>query len=184
MDEAPWYALYTRPRHEKKLAADLNQNGIEAYVPMRRVLKQWSDRKKWVEEPLLRSYCFVRTSGQQYFDALNTAGAVRYVWFNGRAATIPDRQINVLKALVGSDLEIDAVTCDIKPGARVKVTAGPLIGVIGELVSMSGQKKVILRIDHLDTVLTVTISPLLLEKVPDPPPEERKEGERRYKRFW
>ncbi|MBL7112401.1 MAG: hypothetical protein ISS19_10735, partial [Bacteroidales bacterium] len=66
----------------------------------------------------------------------------------------------------------------------VKVTAGPLIGTIGELISLAGNKKVIIRIDHLETVLSVTISPLLLEKLPENIVKERKEKEERYKRFW
>ncbi|MBE0648314.1 MAG: UpxY family transcription antiterminator [Bacteroidales bacterium] len=184
MNEAGWWALYSKPRHEKKLADLLNERGIEAYTPVRKVLKQWSDRKKWVEEPLIRSYTFVRAEEQYYFDALNTHGAVRYVWFSGKAATIPNRQINILKAIVGSDLEVDTITTSLKPGSMVKVMAGPLIGTVGELVSIAGNKKVIIRIDHLETVLSVTISPLLLEKLPDPTPDEKREREERYKRFW
>ena len=185
MDNAlPWYALYTRPRHEKKLADLLNEKGIEAYAPVRKVLRQWSDRKKMVEEPLIRSYCFVRANPKWYYEALNTHGAVRYVWFSGKAAPIPDRQINTLKVLAGSDLEVETITSTLKPGSLVKVTAGPLIGTIGELISLAGNKKVIIRIDHLETVLSVTISPLLLEKLPENIVKERKEKEERYKRFW
>jgi transcription antitermination factor NusG len=176
--------LYSKPKHEKKLADLLNERGIEAFTPVRKVLRQWSDRKKWVEEPLIRSYTFVRAEEKNYFEALNTHGAVRYVWFSGQAATIPNRQIDILKVLTGSDLEVETVTTALKPGSMVKVMAGPLIGTVGEMVSIAGNKKVIIRIDHLETVLSVTISPLLLEKLPDPTPEEKKEREGKYKRFW
>ena len=167
MNEIPWYALYSRPRHEKRLADLLNEKGIEAYVPVRKVLKQWSDRKKMVEEPLIRSYCFVRANPNWYFEALNTFGAVRYVWFSGKPAPIPDRQINTLKILTGSNLEIEEVNCNFQQGEHVKVTAGPLVGTIGEITSVSGKNRVIIRIDHLATVLSVTISPLMLEKLPN-----------------
>ncbi len=183
MKEIPWYALYSRPRHEKKLADSLNEKGIEAYVPVRKVLKQWSDRKKMVEEHLIRSYCFVRANPQWYFEALNTYGAVRYVWFSGKPAPIPDKQINILKILVGSNLEVEEVSCNLKPGEFVKITAGPLIGTIGEITSISGKNKIILRIDHLATVLSVTISPLMLEKLPENMVSEKKE-EKIYQRFW
>jgi len=185
MDNAlPWYALYTKPRHEKKLADLLNEKGIEAYTPVRKVLKQWSDRKKWVEEPLIRSYCFVRAQPEYYFEALNTYGAVRYVWFSGKAAAIPDRQINTLKVVEGSNLDVETISSNLKPGSFVKVTAGPLIGTIGELVSLAGNKKVIIRIDHLETVLSVTISPFFLERLPESMVKEKKEREKKYKRFW
>ncbi|MFH1160114.1 MAG: UpxY family transcription antiterminator [bacterium] len=198
MSLLPWYALYSRPRHEKKLADLLNEKGIEAYTPVWKVLKQWSDRKKWVEEPLIRSYCFVRANPAWYYEALNTHGAVRYVWFSGKPAPIPDRQINTLKVLVGSAIPVETVTGNLKPGSLVKVTAGPLIGTIGELISIAGRKKVIIRIDHLETALSVTISPLLLEKLPegyvvddsgvqkikDSANQQKKEEIKKYKRFW
>ena len=139
---------------------------------------------KWVEEPLIRSYCFVRANPDWYFDALNTPGAVRYVWFSGKAAPIPNRQIAMLKALMGSDLEVDAITADLKPGIFVKVTAGPLMGATGELVSIGGNKKVIVRIDHLDTAISVTISPLMIEKLPDSVAEIKRTEGKKYKRFW
>ena len=162
----------------------MNEKGIEAYVPVRKVLRQWSDRKKMVEEPLIRSYCFVRAKPKWYFEALNTHGAVRYVWFSGKPAPIPDKQITILKILAGSNLEVEEVSCDLKPGEYVKITAGPLIGAIGEITSVTGKNKVIIRIDHLATVLSVTISPLLLEKLPDITLDEKREREKKFKRFW
>ena len=68
MDHNPnWYAVYTKPRSEKKLADRLNEHGIEAYLPLRKTLKQWSDRKKMVEEPLITSYVFVNITNENYF---------------------------------------------------------------------------------------------------------------------
>jgi len=182
--EVPWFALYSRPRHEKRLADLLNEKGIEAYVPMQKVLRQWSDRKKMVEEPLIRSYCFVRANPKWHFESLNTFGAVRYVWFSGKPAPIPDKQINTLKILTGSNLDVEQVNCSLKPGEFVKVTAGPLIGTIGEITSIAGKNKIILRIDHLATVLSVTISPMLLEKLPENIMNENREREKKVKMFW
>jgi transcription antitermination factor NusG len=165
MIEHPWYAMYTKSRHEKKVMDLLQEKGIEAYVPLRKVLKQWSDRRKWVEEPLIRSYCFVRVNRKDYFEALNTHGAVRYVFFSGKPAPIPNRQIDTLRAVTGADVEVECLTGIFTPGRIVRVTAGALCGLTGELISISGKKKVIIRIDHLEQVITVAISPLLLEPV-------------------
>jgi transcriptional antiterminator RfaH len=181
--ELPWYAMYTKPRHEKSVMVELDIQGIEAWLPLRRELKQWSDRKKWVEEPLIRSYVFVRAIEKNYYPALNVPGALRYIWFEGKAATIPDKQINILKVLTGSDLPIEALPVNLKPGARVRVRAGSLIGMEGELASVSGTKKVIIRIDHLETVISVSINPALLEVIPETP-AEKQEREKKYKRFW
>jgi len=75
-DPAKWYAVYTKSRTEKKLTGRLNEKGIESYLPLRKTLKQWSDRKKIVEEPLISSYVFVNIQNSRYYDVLNTQGAV------------------------------------------------------------------------------------------------------------
>jgi len=160
-----WYAVYTRSRSEKKLMDLLLEKGIEAYVPLRKGIHQWSDRKKLVEVPLIRSYCFVRITEKDYFEVLNTQGAVRYVWFSGKAATIPDKQISVLKAITGSDVEVECLPDHFKPGVRVVINGGQLVGLEGELIRIANKKKVIVRIDVLSQVLTLSISPLLLDVV-------------------
>ena len=168
----PWYAIYTRSRWEKRVMDLLNEKGIEAYVPLRKEIHKWSDRKKLIEVPLIRSYCFVKVAGKDYYEVLNTPGAVRYIWFSGKPAAIPERQINTLKVITGSEVEVDCVADNFQPGIRVMVNAGPLTGITGELVSVSKKKKVIVRIDHLNQVLTLTISPLLLEKVHEEIPKK------------
>jgi transcriptional antiterminator RfaH len=160
---AQWHAVYTRSRSEKKVAKRLLKEGIEAYVPLRKVLHQWTDRKKWVEEPLIQSYVFVRITPEQYFAVLNLPGAVRFVFFSGKAATIPDRQIEILKIIAGSAEEPLAVPNTIRPGTPVRVIAGPMIGLTGEMIRPSGRHNVLVRIDHLEQALTLTISPHLLE---------------------
>lgn len=160
-----WYAVYTRSRFEKRLMELLIEKGIEAYVPLRKVLKQWSDRRRLVEEPIIRSYCFVRVGEKEYYEVLNTPGAVRYIWFSGKPAPIPDRQIEILKIITGSDVEVDCLPDTFQPGIKVMVNAGPLTGLTGELVNISNKKRVIIRIDQLNQVITLSISPLLIEKV-------------------
>ncbi len=154
---AKWYALYTKPRSEKKVLERLNEQGVEAYLPLQKKLRQWKDRKKWVEEPLISSYIFVKIMPSQYYDVLNIVGALRYVFFLGKAASIPDWQIESLKQLLNSEQEIELNSENIKKGARIKVIAGTLIGMEGELVSIRGQKKVIVRIEHVGYSISVNI---------------------------
>lgn len=161
---ARWHAVYTRSRSEKRLMELLNAKGVEAYVPLSRVVHQWSDRKKMVEEPLIRSYCFVKVDAAGYYDVLNTRGAVRYVWFSGKPATIPDRQIDILKAITGSGIEVESLPDTFQPGTRVCINAGPLQGMTGELVNISNKKKVIVRIEHINQVITLSVSPMLIQK--------------------
>ena len=160
-----WYAVYTKPRSEKKLAMRLNEKSIEAYVPLRKTLKQWSDRKKMVEEPMISSYVFVNVSKENYFEVLNTPGAVRFIWFSGKPAIIPEKQIRNLKLLTGTNIEVESAHNGFPEGSQVRVMSGLLNGLTGELVSVAGKNKVLIRIDHLDKVLLVTVSPNTLEPV-------------------
>ena len=164
-NQAHWYAVYTKPRSEKKLADRLNDKGIEAYLPMRRTLRQWSDRKKMVDEPLISSYVFVNVPRENYFEVLNTPGAVKYIWFCGKPAVIPPNQIQVLKFIMSNDLEIDCVSAGLRKGTHVKVISGPLKELTGELLNYAGKHKVMVRLDNLDKALLLTISPHLLEPV-------------------
>src|SRR5512139_711107 len=116
-----WYAIYTRPHHEKKIADKLHQNHIEAYLPLRTTLKQWSDRKKKVSVPLFSCYLFVRIKPVEYFRVLNVPGVVRYVTFEGKAVPIPDAQILLIKNLLEYELET--------PEDRVPMHSGDLVEV-------------------------------------------------------
>ena len=145
-----WLAVYTRSRYEKKLHKELESMGIECYLPLRIQEKQWSDRIKKVEEPLLRSYVFVKVSNKEYYDVLNAVGAVRYVTFAGKAAVIQDKQIEDLKQfLIHYNAETKVTHEDLEIGDMVKVRKGPLEGVQGEMVQFRGKNKIVLRFKDL-----------------------------------
>ena len=120
-------------------------------------MKQWSDRKKLVEEPLLRSYIFVRITEKDYFRVLGTPGVVRYISFEGKAAPIPDRQIDTLKMLIGEQVNIEVLEHDISPGEKVVIELGTMRGFEGELVRIAGENKVVIRIEHVTHSLLVTL---------------------------
>ena len=154
-----WYAIYTRANSEKKLLDDLQENNIECYLPMRKVLKIWSDRKKWVEEPLFRCYIFVRVSYKEFFTALNTAGAVCYVSFGGKAQAIPNVQVNNIKTfLAQSDHDVTVSHERIQKGVNVEVLHGSLKGIKGEVINIFGQARLLIRIDSMNCSLYANIS--------------------------
>jgi len=147
--EKYWYALYTRSRSEKQVHELLERSGVEAYLPLQKTLKQWSDRKKWVEVPLFRSYIFVHISELEYYDVLNTPGVVRYVSFEGKAVPIPPQQIEAIRQFVDTGAELPDVELNLEPGCRVDIIAGPMRGISGELIEIMGKKKVRIEIDGL-----------------------------------
>ncbi len=160
-----WHAIYTRPRFEKQVYTRLMEQGIEAYLPLIKTMRQWSDRKKLVEVPLFTSYVFVHVDRRQYDQVLQTNGVVKYITFEGKAATIPPEQIDNLRIIVNSDERIETSWEKRKKGDRVRVTAGTLKGLKGELISDGNRRKVLVRIEGIDQNLTVEVHPSLLEKM-------------------
>jgi transcription antitermination factor NusG len=156
--EKKWIAVYTRSRYEKKVADELSEKGITTYLPLIKTLRQWSDRKKWVEIPLFRSYVFVNIDLPNLRKALEASGTVYIVKFEGHPAIIPNKQIEDLKALLGSSLDFEISTDEFKQGERVQVTHGPLFGFQGTFVEYKGKKRVMLRIDAVGQSLLVEIS--------------------------
>jgi transcriptional antiterminator RfaH len=144
-----WYAIYTRSRTEKQVHSLLLETGIETYLPLQKTLKQWSDRKKWVEEPLFRSYIFVCISPPEYYRVLNVAGVVRYVCFEGKAVAIPPQQIEAIRQFVAGGDELPGVELNLLPGTKVDIIEGPMKGISGELIKIMGRKKVRIGIDGL-----------------------------------
>jgi transcription antitermination factor NusG len=161
-----WLAIYTKPRSEKKAFVQLQGAGIETYLPLVKTLKQWSDRKKWVEEPLFRSYVFVRVSEKEYYDALNaTPHTVRYVTFEGKAVPIPPVQIEAMKNYIAQGDHTDMELADFEPGQEVEVIQGAMKGLRGRLVRAAGKHKVRVEIDGIGKELFIEVPANLLRKV-------------------
>ena len=154
-----WYAIYTRANGEKKLFDNLQGKNIECYLPTRKVLKVWSDRKKWVDEPLFKCYIFVKVSCKEFFNVLNTPGAVCYISFGGRAQSIPESQITNIKSFLHQcDREVTLTYERIQKGVLVEVLHGSLKGVKGEVANVYGQMRLLIRIDSMNCSLYANIS--------------------------
>ena len=161
-----WLAIYTKPRSEKKAFVQLAEAGYETYLPLIKTLKQWSDRKKWVEEPLFRSYVFVRVSEKEYYDALNaTPHTVRYVTFEGKAVPIPPAQIEAMKNYIALGDYNEHAPGDLEPGQEVEVLAGAMKGLRGRLVRTAGKQKVRVEIDGIGKELFIEVPAGILRKI-------------------
>lgn len=161
-----WYALYTKSRAEKKVHEELKGLGIEAYLPLKREQRQWSDRKKWVEEPLIRSYIFVQIADdKEYLTALETDGVVRFITFEGKAAKIPSKQIENIKLLLASEADLEVTSDSFDVGMNVVVRAGTLKGLEGRLVEIRGKSRVQVELEAIGQSILVEIPMVYLEKV-------------------
>lgn len=153
-----WHAIYTKSRTEKKVMERMQKSGYEVYLPMQKTMRQWSDRKKKVEVPLIASYVFVKVSEREYYDVLQTPDAVAYVSFEGKAAVIPEKQIDVMKTAVDNSMQIELSTEQLEEGEKVKVIAGPLKGAEGELVGKVKKRKFILNLGNVGFLLKIEVN--------------------------
>jgi transcription antitermination factor NusG len=153
-----WHVVYTRSRAEKKVYYDLKAIDIECFLPLQKQLRQWKDRKKWIEVPLMTGYCFVRINNSDFNKVLRTCNVVGYVVFDKKAAVIPDIEIDYLQKMVmQSEFDICVSRDTFRPGKRVEVLTGPLMGLQGELMEEQGRDHFVLRIDAINTVFMAVV---------------------------
>jgi transcriptional antiterminator RfaH len=159
-----WYPVYTHPRAEKKAYQSLINKGIETYLPLHRQLKQWSDRKKWVDEPFIKSYLFVNIAAHEQTKVLMTKGIARFIYFSGKIASMPNRQIEELRLLMASSLDLEITEENLERGEKVVIKAGPMKGLIGEMISYRSQKQLVLRLESLGCSIIVQVAASLIER--------------------
>jgi transcription antitermination factor NusG len=153
-----WLAVYTKSRTEKKVADRLLQReNIEAYCPFRRVLKQWSDRKKWVDEPLFNSYVFVHVDAHERSRVLFDPGVIQYVYWLGKPAIIRDEEIEAIRRFLDEHPSAEARKLNLAPGTPVSIKAGPMKGREG-VVRRTEKNHVLVEIPSIGFELVARIN--------------------------
>lgn len=156
MPDKKWYVLYSKPRWEKKVDAVLIRKGIESWCPLNKVQKQWSDRKKVVEEPLFKSYVFVKINEQEKLEVLMTPGVLNFIYYLKQPAVIRDEDIETIKRyLILEDVKIEVVSSvGFKENTKVKVSHGVFIDAEGTVLR-GNHKKVYVQIESLGQLMVV-----------------------------
>ncbi len=144
-----WFALYTKPRSEFKAAEQLEANGINRYLPTVTTLKQWSDRKKKITEPVIRGYIFIKADEKERLLALEQYSIVRCVTERGRPAVIPEWQIDNLKKMLEYDGDFYVMN-GLAPGKKVRIKEGPFAGVEGTYRESENDKTISVSIELLN----------------------------------
>jgi transcription antitermination factor NusG len=127
----PWYALYTEPRNEKKVTEKLKYLGIEVYCPLVTQIKQWSDRKKKVEVPLLPSYVFVKLEETNRDVVFQVSGVVRYLYWLGKPAIIRNEEIEQMQQWLLNTIVTSFEVTGIELGTNYTIQSGPFSGLEG-----------------------------------------------------
>lgn len=151
-----WYAVYTRPRWEKKVNNLLISKGVESYCPLNKVRRKWSDRIKLVEEPLFKSYVFVRIAEEHRTQVRMTDGVINFVYWDGKPAIIKEREIQTIRRFLDEYENVELVKMDLKPDQRVRVVAGPLMDQEGKIIEIKN-KVAKVAIDSLGFLLIADI---------------------------
>jgi len=153
--ENNWYVLYTKPRFEKKVSSYLEKIRICHYCPIVKVQKQWSDRKKIVHEPLLKSYVFVRVSEREKWMVADLPGVLSYVYFDGKPAIVSQDEIISIQLFLNEHEHVQVHPLGIIAGDEVRIDSGIFSGLEAEVVSIK-KKKCVLHIHSLGLVLVTT----------------------------
>lgn len=156
MDEKNWFAIYTKPRWEKKVNLVLDRKGVEVWCPLQKIQKQWSDRKKIVEEPLFKSYVFVHITKDERTKVLMTDGVLNFVYHVGKPAVIRHEEIEVIKRYLAEEqasISIQSLS-SLDENTRIKVNHGIFMDSTGTVVK-GGKKKVYVKLESLDQVMIV-----------------------------
>jgi len=135
-----WYALYTKPRWEKKVHALLTEKRIQSYCPLNKVRKKWSDRIKTVEEPLFKSYVFANVNEEEQTKVRMTAGVMNFVYWQGRPAIIPAREIETIRKFLNEYENVTAEPLEVKEDSRVTIRQGLFMDHEAKVLKIEGNR--------------------------------------------
>jgi transcription antitermination factor NusG len=151
--EKTWYAVYTKPRWEKKVAALLLEAGIENYCPINKVTRQWSDRKKVVLEPVFKGYVFVKVEEAKKWEVRSISGVLNFVYWLGKPAVIRDEEIDVIRKFLNEFNDVQVESKGLVVNSEVRIKQGVLMNYHGVVVEVIGSRAVV-KIDSLDLQLS------------------------------
>lgn len=154
--EPRWYAFVTKPRHEKKAKLSLDGAGIENYLPLRKTLRQWNDRRRWVEEPLFSCYIFARVAYSRRWDVQTSPSVIRIVNIANQPTPVRDEEITTIRRLLSTEGEIE-VEPGLMPGTQVRIDSGPLAGLEGKLTGYRGQKWFVVHVPAIGKSVLISI---------------------------
>jgi len=160
-----WYALYTKSRHEKHINEELDKRNIESFLPLRKIKRRWSDRIKTIEEPLFKSYLFVKTELPACkTDVLKIKGVVKFVSAGADPIPIDEKVIQTLQNLIQYDIAIDPFPY-LEKGDRVVIKTGPFKDTEGFIVRKDEKKcRLVISIAAIKSSVSVEIDAYLVDK--------------------
>ena len=161
-NETYWYAVYTRPRWEKKVASLLDEKGYKHYCPLNKVNRQWSDRMKVIQEPLFKGYVFVQVAEADKYELLSINGIVNYVHWLGKPARIRDAEIEIIRKFLHEFSDVEVTENKLAVNTAVQVKQGVMMNFRGIILELHGSKAKV-QIDSMGIQLSAVFDKKNLE---------------------
>jgi len=162
--ESHWYAACTSPRHEKKVAQQMEGNRIQNFLPLYRSVRRWKDRRKQLDLPLFPGYIFVRFALKDRLQVLQLPGVIQLVGFSGKPAPLPDDEIESLRNGLTGNLRVEPHPY-LQVGKQVRVHSGPMAGMEGILIRRKEKFRVVLSIHLIKRSMSVEVDESEVEPV-------------------
>ena len=159
-----WIVVRSKPRSEKIAYAQLKEKGIEAYLPLLKERRKWSDRKKWVEFPLFSSYLFAKIEIKNSIFVLQTNGVSSLVKFGEEIAIAQDEVINAIRLAIDGGYQLRPAEYFIA-GNAVEVIEGPMRGVKGIVAQLKGKDRLVIKIDAIQQALSIDIDTRFIKNI-------------------
>ena len=159
-----WIVVRSKPRSEKIAYAQLKEKGIEAYLPLLKERRKWSDRKKWVEFPLFSSYLFAKIEIKNSIFVLQTNGVNSLVKFGEEIAIVQDEVVNAIKLAIDGGYQLTPAEYFIA-GNAVEVIEGPMRGVKGIVAQLKGKDRLVIKIDAIQQALSIDIDTRFIKNI-------------------
>jgi transcription antitermination factor NusG len=159
-----WYAAYTNANHEKRVAEQLGVRAVEHYLPLYKSVRRWKDRRVTLELPLFPGYVFVRVALRDRLQVLQVPGLARLVGFDGTPTPLPEEEIAALRTSLERGVRVEPHPY-LKVGRRVRVKAGPLLGLDGIILRCKQRSRFVLSFDLIMRSVAVEIDETDLEPV-------------------
>ena len=153
-----WFAVQTKPKHEKRVARDLEEKGVAAFLPILSEVHQWSDRRRQVEVPLFTTYVFVKISAERNSRSkvLETNGVFCFVGARGAGIAIPNDQIEAIQAIVRQKISFFSYPF-VNVGQKVRVRGGSLDGICGVLSAINNDRSLIISVESIQRSIAIRI---------------------------
>jgi transcription antitermination factor NusG len=162
LPKGDWYVLYTFPRHEKRVAEQIEMRRFTSFLPVYRSVRRWKDRRKELELALFPGYVFVRMQLENRLLVLQLPGVVRLVCFNGQPAAISAEEIEDLRSKLSCGQRIEPHPY-LRTGRRVRVRSGPMQGLEGIVVRRKDRCRIVFSIDLIKRSVAVELDEADLE---------------------